>query len=136
MLQLVQDFKLLKHNCKRFHMLKHTSKRLPMLKHNCKRLLMLKHTSKRLTIKQIYKENCFSFNVTPRFPQIVNNTNNQSIQRKTECHTSFKVINRVKLLFIKTTLSKFIYIVAENYFKINNFVQQSLALWPQRKQLN
>jgi len=29
-------------------------------------------------------------NVTPRFPNNVNNTNNQSIQRKTECHTTFK----------------------------------------------
>ena len=28
--------------------------------------------------------------VTPRFPNSVNNTNNQSIQRKTECHTSLK----------------------------------------------
>jgi len=39
-------------------------------------------------------------NVTPRFPNDVNNTYNQSIQRKTECHTA-KCINRVKLLFIK-----------------------------------
>jgi len=29
--------------------------------------------------------------VTPRFPNNVNNTNNQSIQRKTECHTTFKI---------------------------------------------
>ena len=42
-----------------------------------------------------------SYGVTPRIPNSVNNTNNQSIQRKTECHTTFKVINRVKLLFIK-----------------------------------
>ena len=28
--------------------------------------------------------------VTPRFPNNVNNTSNQSIQRKTECHTTFK----------------------------------------------
>jgi len=28
--------------------------------------------------------------VTPRFPNNVNNTNNQSIQRKTECHTTFE----------------------------------------------
>ena len=44
--------------------------------------------------------------VTPRFPNNVNNTNNQSIQRKTGYHTTFKFINRVKFLFIKTTLSK------------------------------
>jgi len=30
-------------------------------------------------------------NVTPRFPNNVNNTDNQSIQRKTECHTTFQV---------------------------------------------
>ena len=47
MLQLARDFKLLKHNCKRFPMLLNTIKRLPMLKHNYKRLLLLKHTSKR-----------------------------------------------------------------------------------------
>ena len=35
MLQLARDFKLLKHNCKRFPMLLNTVKRLPMLKHNC-----------------------------------------------------------------------------------------------------
>jgi len=29
--------------------------------------------------------------VTPRFPNNVNNTNNQSIQRKTECHAIFKI---------------------------------------------
>jgi len=29
--------------------------------------------------------------VTPRFPNNVNNTNNQSIQRKTECHTTKQV---------------------------------------------
>jgi len=29
--------------------------------------------------------------VTPRFPSNVNNTNNRSIQRKTECHTSIKI---------------------------------------------
>ena len=29
--------------------------------------------------------------VTPRFPNNVNNTNNQSIQRKTKCHTSIKI---------------------------------------------
>jgi len=29
--------------------------------------------------------------VTPRFPNNVNNTNNQSIQCKTECHTTFKI---------------------------------------------
>ena len=28
--------------------------------------------------------------VTPRFPNNVNNISNQSIQRKTECHTTFK----------------------------------------------
>jgi len=28
--------------------------------------------------------------VTPRFPNNVNSTNNQSIQRKTEFHTTFK----------------------------------------------
>jgi len=28
--------------------------------------------------------------VTPRFPNNVNDTSNQSIQRKTECHTTFK----------------------------------------------
>jgi len=39
MLQLARDFKLLKHNCKRFPMFLNTVKRLPMLKHNCKRLL-------------------------------------------------------------------------------------------------
>jgi len=42
MLKLARDFKLLKHNCKRFSMLLNTIKRLLMLKHNCKRLL-LKH---------------------------------------------------------------------------------------------
>jgi len=31
-----------------------------------------------------------AYAVTPRFPNNVNNTNNQSIQRKTECHTTFK----------------------------------------------
>ena len=62
MLQLERDFKLLKHNCKRFPMLKHTSKRLPMLKHNCKRLLLLKHTSNRLLIKHNYKEICLRLN--------------------------------------------------------------------------
>ena len=50
MLQLARDFKLLKHNCKRFPMLLNKVKRLPMLKRNCKKLLMLKHTSKRLLI--------------------------------------------------------------------------------------
>jgi len=29
--------------------------------------------------------------VTPCFPNNVNNTNNQSIQRKMECHTTFKI---------------------------------------------
>jgi len=29
--------------------------------------------------------------VTPRFPNNVNNTNNQSIQRKTGYHTTFKL---------------------------------------------
>ena len=29
--------------------------------------------------------------VTPRFPNNVNNTINQSIQRETECHTSIKL---------------------------------------------
>ena len=62
MLQLARDFKLLKHNCKRFPMLLNTVKRLPMLKHKCKRLLLLKHTSKRLLIKQNYKEVCLSLN--------------------------------------------------------------------------
>jgi len=52
LLQLARDFKLLKHNCKRFPMLKNTIKRLPMLKHNCKRLLF----------KQNYKEICFTSN--------------------------------------------------------------------------
>jgi len=51
-LQLARDFKLLKHNRKRF----------PMLKHNRKRLLLLKHTSKRLLIKQNYKDVCLSLN--------------------------------------------------------------------------
>jgi len=32
-----------------------------------------------------------ALSVTPRFPNNVNNTHNQSIQRKTECHTTFKV---------------------------------------------
>jgi len=62
MLQLARDFKLLKHNCKRFPMLLNTVKRLPMLKHNCKRLLLLKHTIKRLLIKQNYKEIYLSLN--------------------------------------------------------------------------
>jgi len=31
-----------------------------------------------------------AYSVTPRFPNNVNNTSNQSIQRKTECHTTFK----------------------------------------------
>ena len=62
MLQLARDFKLLKHNCKRFPMLLNTVKRLPMLKHNCKRLLLLKHTSKRLLFKQNYKEVCLRLN--------------------------------------------------------------------------
>jgi len=62
MLQLARDFKLLKHNCKRFPMLLSTVKRLPMLKHNCKRILLLKHTSKRLLIKQNYKKDCLSLN--------------------------------------------------------------------------
>ena len=72
MLQLARDFKLLKHNCKRFPMLlntvkrlpmlKHNCKRLPMLKHNCKRHLLLKHTRKRLLFKQNYKEVCLSLN--------------------------------------------------------------------------
>jgi len=42
----------------------------------------------------LYREgNCCVDNlavVTPRFPNNVNNTDNQSIQRKTECHTTFK----------------------------------------------
>ena len=29
--------------------------------------------------------------VTPRFPNNVNNTNNQSVQRKMECHTTIKI---------------------------------------------
>jgi len=36
------------------------------------------------------KANVVADAVTPRFPNNVNNTNNQSIQRKTECHTTFK----------------------------------------------
>jgi len=32
----------------------------------------------------------YALHVTPCFPNNVNNTNNQSIQRKTECHTTFK----------------------------------------------
>jgi len=47
LLKLARDFKLLKHNCKRFYMLKNKIKRLHMLKHNWKRLLF----------KQNYKEN-------------------------------------------------------------------------------
>ena len=38
-------------------------------------------------------ENCKTHTtiyVTPRIPNNVNNTGNQSIQRKTECHTTFK----------------------------------------------
>ena len=62
MLQLERDFKLLKHNCKRFPMLLYTVKRLPMLKHNCKRLLLLKHIRKRLLFKQNYKEICLRLN--------------------------------------------------------------------------
>ena len=50
--KLARDFKLLKHNCKRFPMLKNLIKKLPMLKHNCKRLLF----------KQNYKENCLRLN--------------------------------------------------------------------------
>jgi len=52
LLQLARDFKLLKHNNKRFPMLKNTIKRLPMLKHNCKRLLF----------KQNYIEICLRLN--------------------------------------------------------------------------
>ncbi len=52
MLKLARDFKLLKHNYKRFPMLLNTIKRLPMLKHNCKRFLF----------KQNYKENCLRLN--------------------------------------------------------------------------
>ena len=33
----------------------------------------------------------FDGTVTPRFPNNVNNTDNQSIQRKTGYHTTFKV---------------------------------------------
>jgi len=62
LLHLERDFKLLKHNCKRFPMLLNTVKRLPMLKHNCKRLLLLKHTNKRLLFKQNYKEICLRLN--------------------------------------------------------------------------
>jgi len=39
LLKLARDFKLLKHNCKRFPMLKNYIKKLPMLKHKFKRLL-------------------------------------------------------------------------------------------------
>ena len=52
LLKLARDFKLLKHNCKRFLMLKNKIKRLPMLKHNCKRLLF----------KQNYNEKCLRLN--------------------------------------------------------------------------
>jgi len=52
LLKLTRDFKLLKHNCKKFPMLKNKIKRLPMLKHNCKRLLF----------KQNYKEICLRLN--------------------------------------------------------------------------
>ena len=52
LLKLARDFKLLKHNCKRFPMLKNKIKRLHMLKHNCKRLLF----------KQNYKEICLRLN--------------------------------------------------------------------------
>ena len=72
LLQLARDFKLLKHNCKRFPMFLNTVNRLPMLKHSCKRLLLLKHTSKRLLLlkhtskrllfKQNYKEICLRLN--------------------------------------------------------------------------
>jgi len=51
MLKRATDFKLLKHNCKRFPMLKNRIKRLSMFKHNCKRLLF----------KQNYKENVWGW---------------------------------------------------------------------------
>ena len=52
LLKLARDFKLLKHNCKRFPMLKNKINRLPMRKRNCKRLLF----------KHNYKENCLRLN--------------------------------------------------------------------------
>jgi len=80
MLQLARDFKLLKHNCKRFPMLRNTVKRLPMLKHNCKRLLLLKHASKRLLIKQNYKEVCLSLNTWYTFSGVHNTNQIQTLK--------------------------------------------------------
>ena len=70
MLQLARDFKLLKHNCKRFPMLLNIVKRLSMLKHNCKRLLLLKHTSKRLLKQTELQRSLFTIQIRYRLLRV------------------------------------------------------------------
>jgi len=80
MLQLARDFKLLKHNCKRFHMLLNIVKRFSLLKHNCKRLLLLKYTSKMLLIKQNYKEVCLCLNTWYTISDVHNTNQTQTLK--------------------------------------------------------
>ena len=72
LLKLARDFKLLKHNCKRFLMLKHKRKRLPMLKHNFKRLL----------IKHNYKEICLRLNTSYTISGVHNTNQIQTLKTR------------------------------------------------------
>jgi len=59
---------------------------------NRKKLYKKHHMIRGILVAALpHKEYLKMSDVTSRFPNNVNNTHNQSIQRKTECHTTFKV---------------------------------------------
>ena len=60
------------------------------------------------------------FCVTPRFPNNVNNTLKSEYSTLNGMSHYISSINRVNVLFIKTTLSKFNYITAENLISLFN----------------